>query len=282
MNRSGLLAACFGLGLAGPAAAEVLLGVAAPLTGPMAWAGAQAQRGAELALAALNESGGVLGERVVAVVVDDHCDAEQAVAAAHKLVESRVAAVVGHQCSGAAIPASAVYADAGILMISEFATNPMLTERGLDNVFRVIGRDDLQGRIAGDLLADRWPDKRIAIVHDGEAHGRGLAEEARARLAQRGVDPVMFEVIDPRRSDYAGLLQRLERAEVQVRYYGGDMREAGLIVRQAAERGYALQLVAGDGIGFDEKGDVTGYDPFVWYVWKDGDYTPFETIAPSN
>jgi histidinol dehydrogenase len=90
------------VGLTGPVAAEVLLGVAAPLTGPMAWAGAEARKGAELALAALNESGGVLGERVVAVVVDDHCDAEQAVAAAHKLLESRVAAVVGHQCSGAA------------------------------------------------------------------------------------------------------------------------------------------------------------------------------------
>jgi branched-chain amino acid transport system substrate-binding protein len=128
-----------------PAYAEVRIGLAAPLTGPMAWAGAASEQGVEVAVADLNARGGVLGEQIELITADDYCNGEQAVAAATKLVANRVAAVFGHPCSGAAIPASKVYSDAGLLMISTFATNPKLTEQGLTNVFRVVGRDDLQG-----------------------------------------------------------------------------------------------------------------------------------------
>ncbi len=124
----------------------------------MAWAGAATQEGAEIALPISTPAGGVLGEQIELITADDYCDGEQAVAAANKLVAAGVVAVFGHQCSGAAIPASKIYADAGILMISTFATNPKLTEQGFTNVFRVVGRDDLQGQIAGDLLAERWGD----------------------------------------------------------------------------------------------------------------------------
>jgi branched-chain amino acid transport system substrate-binding protein len=151
----------------GPAHAEVRIGLAAALTGPMAWAGAESEQGAELGVADLNARGGVLGELIELITADDYCEPGQAVAAANKLVAAAVVAVFGHQCSGAAIPASNVYAQAGVLMISTDATNPKLTERGLTNVFRMIGRDDLQGRIAGDLLAERWGDTPIAILHDG-------------------------------------------------------------------------------------------------------------------
>ena len=129
----------------------------------------------------------MLGHPLEVVEADDYCDAEQAVAAANKLVAAGVAAVFGHQCSGAAIPASRVYADAGLLMIATEATNPKLTEQGFTDLFRMVGRDDVQGRIAGDLLAERWGDKPIAIVHDGQAYGQGLAEETRKRLNQRGI-----------------------------------------------------------------------------------------------
>jgi branched-chain amino acid transport system substrate-binding protein len=152
---------------AAPAYAEVRIGLAAALTGPMAWGGEQAARGADVAVADLNANGGVLGEQIELITADDYCEPGQAVAAANKLVAAAVVAVFGHQCSGAAIPASNVYAQAGVLMISTDATNPKLTERGLTNVFRMIGRDDLQGRIAGDLLAERWGDTPIAILHDG-------------------------------------------------------------------------------------------------------------------
>jgi branched-chain amino acid transport system substrate-binding protein len=346
----------------GPAHAEVRIGLAAPLTGPMAWAGVVTQQSAEFAVVDLNARGGVLDEQIELITADDYCEGEQAVAAAEKLVAAGVVAVFGHQCSGAAIPASKIYADAGVLMISTFATNPKLTEQGFTNVFRVVGRDDVQGRIAGDLLAKRWGGKGIAILHDGQAYGKGLAEETRKRLNERGIAEAMFEAIEPGKADYWDIVQKMRAMGVEVLYYGGYTHEAGLIIRQARENGYELQLVAGDGIsnedfgliagpasdgtlmsnppqpvttearallarfgpdvsagadlkpyaavqvwaqavekagmfetqavadalrthesdtvlgriGFDAKGDVTGYETFVWYIWKDGGSAPVD------
>jgi branched-chain amino acid transport system substrate-binding protein len=188
-------------GVAG-AQADILIGVPAVMSGPNASMGYPMQRSVAMAVADLNEKGGVLGQRIRTLVVDDYCDPEQAVAAAHKLVDAGVALVVGHNCSGAAIPASKVYAAAGILMFAPDATNPALTEQGLPNVFRPNGRDDEQGRIAGDYLADHWSRKRIAIVHDGSVYGKGLAEETKKRLNERGVSETFFEAITPGMNDY--------------------------------------------------------------------------------
>jgi branched-chain amino acid transport system substrate-binding protein len=225
----------------------------------------------------------------------------------------------------------------------------------------VVGRDDQQGTIAGNYLADRWGDKSIAIVHDGEAYGRGLAEETRKRLNVRGVREVLFTQITPHNADYGALVAELSAVGADVVYYGGYAPEAGLIIRQARNAGDDVQIVVGDGvssedflliagpagagtlmtlwpdarenpaaapvvakfraasyepggatlnayatvqvwsqaveeagtlalepvaqtlrsnqfdtvlgtIGFDAKGDVTGYDTFAWYIWKDGGY----------
>ena len=94
-------------------------------------------------------------------------------------------AVIGHVCSGAAIPASKIYEDAGILLIT-VATNPKLTDQGFRTVFRILGRDTRQGTMAADYLAKRWGDQNIAIVHDGGAYGKGVAEAARQRLNELG------------------------------------------------------------------------------------------------
>lgn len=115
--------------------AEVLIGVSAAMTGRLAWIGEQGQRGAEMAVADINAAGGVLGQRVRLIAVDDFCDPEQAVAVAKKLVADGVVLVVGHYCSGASIPASKVYEAAGVLQISPGSTNPLLTEQGRANVF---------------------------------------------------------------------------------------------------------------------------------------------------
>jgi branched-chain amino acid transport system substrate-binding protein len=170
-----------------PSRAEVLIGDASPLTGPISWVGAQYLAGTELAVADLNATGGVLGEQVQLVSVDDACATEQAVAAARKLISDGVVFVVGHVCSGAAIAAAPLYEAASVTMMSASATNPRLTEEGRANVFRVVGRDDQQGIIAGDYLAEHWGDKRIAILHDGQPYGAGIAAESRKQLNKRGV-----------------------------------------------------------------------------------------------
>jgi branched-chain amino acid transport system substrate-binding protein len=222
------------------------------LTGSYAWLGEQLQQGAQMAVRDLNGSGGVLGEKVKLVIADDACEGPQAVAAAEKLVGDGVVFVVGHDCSAASISASEVYHNAGVVQISPASTNPVLTELGRSNVFRVCGRDDLQGVLAGDYLADHVTGSKIAIVHDGATYGKGLAEETKRELNKRGVAEALFETIAPGQSDYSRLIEKLRAAGVSVLYYGGYAAEAGLIVRAAREAGLALKLISGDALSTKE------------------------------
>ena len=104
----------------------------------------------------INASGGVLGRQLVLEVGDDACEAKQAVAVANQMANKGISFMAGHFCSSTSIPASEVYFEEGILQISPASTNPTLTERGFDNVFRTCGRDDQQGQVAGSF-ATGWP-----------------------------------------------------------------------------------------------------------------------------
>src|SRR5262245_503983 len=241
-----------------PARTEILIGAAGPLTGPLAWIGEQMQRGTELAVADINAAGGVLGQQVQLITVDDFCDAEQAMAAAQKLVADGVVLVVGHYCSGASIPASKVYEAAGVLQISPGSTNPLLTDQGRPNVFRVIGRDDVQGLVAGNYLADRWGDKKVAILHDNSTYGKGLADETRKQLNKRGVTEAIYNVFTPGKNDYAAEITALQDADIAVLYVGGYLPEVALMVRAARDRGYSLQVVSGDGMASEDFALIAG------------------------
>jgi branched-chain amino acid transport system substrate-binding protein len=244
--------------LACPARAEVLIGVAGPMTGKLEWTGAQLKRGAEVAVVDINAAGGVLGQQVRLFVADDFCDPDQAVAAARKLVGDGAVFVVGHYCSGASIPASKVYEAAGVVQISPASTNPMLTEQGRANVFRVISRDDFQGTVAGNYLADRWAGKKIAVLHDNTTYGKGLADETRKQLNERGVTEAVYQAYVPGKSDYSAEIARLQAADIAVLYIGGYYIEAALMVRAARDRGYSVQLVSGDDIATEAFGLVAG------------------------
>ncbi|KQU97881.1 ABC transporter substrate-binding protein [Ensifer sp. T173] len=241
-----------------PAQAEVVIGVSAAMTGRLAWIGEQGQRGAEMAVADINAAGGVLGQQVRVINVDDFCDPEQAVAAAKKLVADGVVFVVGHYCSGASIPASKVYEEAAVLQISPGSTNPLLTEQGRDNVFRVIGRDDKQGIVAGNYLADEWGEKKIAILHDGTTYGMGLAGETRKQLNKRGVTEAVYDAYTPAKNDYSAEIAALQAAGIAVLYVGGYHAEVALIVRAARDRAYALQVISGDALATEEFALIAG------------------------
>jgi branched-chain amino acid transport system substrate-binding protein len=203
----------FGLLLAASSGvqAEVLIGLASPLTGPMGWAGANNQLGAESAVAGLNAKGGVLGERIELIEVDDFCDPDQALVAAKKLIDAGVALVIGHHhCSHASIPASQVYAESGILMITPFTTNPKLTEQGFPTVFRMCGRDHRQGQVAGAFLAEHFGNDRIAILHDRTVYGQGLAQEVKKRLHERGIAEILFEGIRLGQVDFSDVVQKMQ------------------------------------------------------------------------
>jgi branched-chain amino acid transport system substrate-binding protein len=244
--------------LAAPAHAEVRIGAAGPLTGGYAWYGEQLLRGVEGAVEALNARGGVLGEQVRVVAVDDVCDPEQGVAAARKLVAAEVVFVSGNLCSGAAIPASAVYEEHDVLNIPATATNPRLTEQGFTRIFRLVGRDDQQGEFAAKFIANRWPSGRVALVHDGQAYGKGLVEQVTRALNARGVQEAAVESVRPGQTDFGPLLSRLAEVGAEVVYYGGYSTEAALLVRQARAAGQGLQLVSGDSLFTEQFGLVAG------------------------
>src|SRR5215468_11418839 len=169
-----------GIALAGPAGAQVKFAVGGPLTGGSAAFGAQLKNGVEQAVEDINAAGGILGQKVTLSVGDDRADPKEGVSTANKFAADGVKFVIGHFNSGITIPASEVYQENGVLVITPAATNPKVTDRpGMWNMFRVCGRDDQQGVVAGGFIAQNFKGKRVAIVHDKTTYGQGLAEETR-------------------------------------------------------------------------------------------------------
>lgn len=243
---------------ASTALADILIATAGPMTGQYASFGEQMRRGAEMAVADINAAGGVLGQQLQLAVGDDACDPKQAVAVANKFASDGVVFVAGHFCSGSSIPASQVYTEEGLLQISPASTNPKLTDEGGDNVFRVCGRDDQQGIVAGNFLADNYADKKIAILHDKTAYGKGLADETKKQLNSRGITEAMYEAYTAGEKDYSALVSKMKSEAIDVFYVGGYHTEAGLMVRQAREQGYGVQLVSGDALVTEEFWKITG------------------------
>ncbi len=240
------------------ARADITIATAGPMTGQYASFGEQMRRGAEMAVRDINAAGGVLGQKLLLEIGDDACDPKQAVAVANEMASKGVKFMAGHFCSGSSIPASNVYAEEDILQISPASTNPKLTERGLDNVFRTCGRDDQQGLVAGNFLADKFGSKKIAIIHDKTAYGKGLADETRKTLNGRGVRETLYEAYTAGEKDYTALVSKLKHNGIDILYVGGYHTEAGLIVRQMREQGMSTRLVSGDALVTNEYWSITG------------------------
>ena len=228
--------------------AEIKVGIAGPLSGSALLGGEQQEIGAQKAIEHLNNKGGVLGKRIVAISVDDACEPRQAKAVARQLVNEGVVFVVGHVCSACSLAASKIYEKAGIIMISPASTNPKVTDEGGANVFRVVGRDDQQGTIAGDYLANNHSNSNIAIIHDGQAYGLGLAEFTKRQLNKRGVTEVMFDNYTKDQKDYKSIVDKLVNKKIDILYAGGYMTDIGIIARQAKKELPNLRLFSGDSL----------------------------------
>jgi branched-chain amino acid transport system substrate-binding protein len=260
--RKALLLSSAALGLsalAAPARAQdITIAVAGPITGPVASIGEQMKRGAEAAAAAINEAGGVNGRKIKIVVQDDACDPKQAVAVANLIVGQQIKYVDGHACSGSSIPASDVYAENNVLMMSPASSNPALTEKGHATIMRLYPRDDAQGAFIAPWIAEKYKGKTIAILHDKGAYGKGLATVVKDKLNAAGVTEVMFEGINPGEKDYSAVITKLKNAGAELVYFGGYHTEAGLLVRQAADQGFKLNLMTGDSIATSEFWAISG------------------------
>lgn len=254
------LAVVLGLS-AGAARAEgqdITIAVVGPMTGPVASIGEQQKRGAEAAAALINEAGGVNGRKIKIVVEDDQCDPKQAVAVANRIVGQQIKFVAGHACSGASIPAADVYAENNVLMMSPASSNPVLTDKGNPTIMRLYGRDDAQGAFIGPWIAKNYKDKKIAILHDKSAYGKGLATVVKDKLNAAGVQEVLFEGINAGEKDYGAVVSKLKSVGADFVYFGGYHTEAGLMRRQAADQGYKFTLMMGDSIATSEFWSVSG------------------------
>lgn len=234
----------------GAAQADVTIAVVGPISGRFALLGEQVRRGVEVAVKDLNAQGGILNQKVTVVVGDDACEPGLATKVAKDLAAKKVKFVVGHLCSNASMRAAAIYAANDVLMISPVSTNPALTDdaskRGWKNIFRVSGRDDAQGVVAGRFLARSLKGQKVAILHDGSSYGKGLAVAARKGLRAAGARETMFEAYAAGGKTFAALISKMKEAGVSAVYIGGNHTDAGTMIRQAHEQGFKPKLFSGD------------------------------------
>lgn len=249
------------IAMSSAAYADIIIATAGPMTGQYASFGQQMKIGAEQAVKDINAAGGVNGEMLKLEIGDDACDPKQAVAVANQMAGKGVVFMAGHFCSGSSIPASAVYAEEEMIQITPASTNPKFTDERPNpdgGTYRVCGRDDQQGAVAGKLLLDDFAGKNIAIIHDKTAYGKGLADQTKASLEAGGGKAAMYEAYTAGEKDYTALVSKLKKAKIDALYVGGYHTEAGLIVRQMREQGMDTVLISGDALVTDEYWSITG------------------------
>jgi len=225
------------------AADTIKIALAGPVTGAVAQYGEMQFIGAKMAIEQINKAGGVNGAMLEGVVYDDACDPKQAVAVANKIVNDEVQYVVGHLCSSSTQPASDIYEDEGILMITAASTSPDITARGYQLVFRTIGLDSLQGPTAGQFIAEKVKPKTVAVIHDKQQYGEGIATAVKQTLEAAGTKVALFEGINAGDKDFSAMIAKLKQANVDFVYYGGYHPELGLLLRQSAEKGLTAKFM---------------------------------------
>ena len=241
-------------------AGVIKIGVAGPHTGDLASYGIPTVKAAELVVADWNANGGVLGKQIELVVEDDVCDPKVAPDVATKLIGEGVVGVIGHICSGATEAALGIYLDSNIPVISPSATNPPLTQSGAyPNFFRTIAPDDAQAVLEVNFVLNTLGKTKIAVLHDKQSYGKGLAEFAKTFIEQSNKgEVVLFEGIQADSVDYSAVINKVENSGADAIIYGGYHPEASKLVSQMKEKGINLVFVSDDGVKDDTFIEVAG------------------------
>ncbi len=235
-------------------AAEALpvikIGHVAPLTGSIAHLGKDNENGARLAIDELNEAGVEIGGKKVKLELvseDDQADAKTATTVAQRLIDAKVAGVVGHLNSGTTIPASKIYNDAGIPQVSPSATNPDYTRAGFKTAYRVIANDVAQGKALGGFAVDTLKAKNIAVIDDKTAYGQGLATEFENAAKAKGATIVTHESTQSDKTDFKAILTNIKAKKPDIVFFGGMDAQAGPMAQQMKQLGISARLLGGDG-----------------------------------
>ena len=246
---------------AAPAGITIKIAHAGPLTGSIAHLGKDDENGVALAVSQANDKKVTIDGKPVTFQMmseDDQADPKVGTTVAQKLVDAKVAAVIGHLNSGVTIPASEIYNKAGIPVISGSATNPALTERGLKTVFRTVGRDDQQGPAIASYVANELKAKKVAIVDDKTAYGEGIANEVEKTLKNAKVTVVGRERTTDKETDFKAILTKIKAKNPDVIFHGGMDATGGPMLKQARELGIKAKFAFGDGACTDEMGKLAG------------------------
>jgi branched-chain amino acid transport system substrate-binding protein len=248
---------------AGPLAAQtvVKIGHVGPLTGSIAHLGKDNENGARMAIADLNAKKLRIGGQEITfelVAEDDAADPKQGTAAAQKLVDAKVAGVIGHLNSGTTIPASRIYKDAGIPQISPSATNPRYTQQGFPTTFRVVAHDGQLGGTLGRFAVQEVKAKSIAIIDDRTPYGQGVADEFEKAVKAAGGKLVGREYTNDKATDFNAVLTKLKAAKPDLVFFGGMDAVAGPMLRQMKQLGVNAKFMGGDGICTGELAKLAG------------------------
>jgi branched-chain amino acid transport system substrate-binding protein len=263
MSHAKLAIACIAAALAGCSqqSSDIKIGHVGPITGGIAHLGKDNENGARLAIEQANEAKIKLGGKEVKFVLvaeDDQADPKVGTTVAQKLVDAKVAGVVGHLNSGTSIPASPLYSQAGIPVISGSATNPKLTEQGFKTQFRVVGRDDQQGPAIASYLANNNKPKVVAVIDDATAYGEGIANEVEKTLKAGGISVLPREKGTDKTTDWKAVLTKLKGREPDAIFYGGMDATGGPLMKQGRELGIKAVFAFGDGACTDEMTKLAG------------------------
>jgi branched-chain amino acid transport system substrate-binding protein len=223
------------------------IGLAGVQTGPDGQIGSTMIFGSQIAIEEWNAKGGLLGKKIEAISRDDEGKPNQAVAVAQEIVSQGAVAVIGHFNSGCTIPSSEIYQQNNLIQITPGSTNPQVTERGFQNLFRVVGRDDQQGIVAGTFAREKLKLKKIAILHNKTAYGQGLAEEVQKTFRALGGDVVLFSGLNGEEMDFRASISAIEDSGAEALFWGGMYGQAAPLIVQLRDSGSEIPFLSGDG-----------------------------------
>lgn len=229
----------------------VKIGSASPLTGPQAHIGIDIRNGVQLGIDDANAAGIEIGGKKIRfelLAEDDEANPTKATTVAQKLVDAKVVAVVGHFNSGASIPASKIYSDAGITQISPGSTNPKYTQQGFKTTYRVVANDDQQGPVCAQYAVGKLGVKNIAVIDDSTAYGQGLANSFETKAKELGATIVAHEHTSDTDTDFTAILTAIKAKNPDLVFFGGIDTQAGPMAKQMAGLGIKARFLGGDGM----------------------------------
>jgi branched-chain amino acid transport system substrate-binding protein len=244
-----------------PPSVEIKIAHVGPLTGGIAHLGKDNENGARLAIDQANEAKIKIDgkdAKFTLVAEDDQADPKVGTTVAQKVVDAKVAGVVGHLNSGTSIPASDIYNKAGVPVISGSATNPKLTEQGFKVQFRVVARDDQQGPAVANYLAATQKPKLVAVIDDATAYGEGLANEVEKSLKAANIKVLPREKGTDKTTDWKAILTKVKGRSPDAVFYGGMDATGGPLLKQGRELGVKSVFSFGDGACTDEMTKLAG------------------------